>query len=111
MNNQTLSQRQGVSLSRANIIVYINVIYIFALQDIQYNSITQYNSKILYKNICLEPGFITLRGTHDLYFKLMKVLGISLSCLLHDDFYSCIFLYSCMLRGRRRYFFLPEHKP
>ena len=35
----------------------------------------------------LEPGFITLslhKGTHDLYFELMKVLGISLSCLLQD---------------------------
>ena len=43
--------------------------------------------------------FITLKGTHDLYFELMKVLSISLSCLLHDGFHSCLFLYSCMLRG------------
>ena len=50
-------------------------------------------------NICLELGFITLKGTHDLYFELMKVLSISLSCLLHDGFHSCLFLYSCMLRG------------
>ena len=51
------------------------------------------------QNICLELGFISLKGTHDLYFELMKVLSISLSCLLHDSFHSCLFLYSCMLRG------------
>ena len=40
-----------------------------------------------------------LKGTHDLYFELMKVLGISLSCLLHDGFHGCVFLFRCMLRG------------
>ena len=40
----------------------------------------------------LTYSFITLKGTHDLYFELIKVLGITLSCLLHDDFHSCLFL-------------------
>ena len=46
----------------------------------------------------LETGVISLKGTADLYYELTKVLGISLSCLLHDGFYSCLFLYSCMHR-------------
>ena len=44
-------------------------------------------------------SFITLKGNHDFYFELMKMLSISQSCLLHDGFHSCLFLYSCMLRG------------
>ena len=44
-------------------------------------------------------SFITIKGTHDLHFELLTVFGISLSCLLYDDFHSCLFLYSCMLRG------------
>ena len=51
----------------------------------------------------VSEGFLTysslLQGTHDLYFELIKVLGISLSYLLYDGFHSCLFLYSCMLRG------------
>ena len=44
----------------------------------------------------LTYSFITLKGTHNLYFELIEVLSISLSCLLHDGFHSCLFLYSCM---------------
>ena len=46
-------------------------------------------------NICLEPGFITFKVTHDLYFELMKGLGILSFCLLHDSFHSCVSTAAC----------------
>ena len=33
-------------------------------------------------------SFITLKRTHNLYFEFMKVLSISLSCVLHDGFHN-----------------------
>ena len=70
----------------------MHVSYIFAYTKIPYDAITLYKGKVSYKILCLKPGFITLKGTRDLYFELTKVLGITLSCLLHDDFHSCLFL-------------------
>ena len=55
VNNQTPSLRQGVSLLRENINIFINVTYLYLyvtylhIQDIQYDSITLYKGKILYK--------------------------------------------------------------
>ena len=74
---------------------YVSYLHI---QDVHYDSITLCKGKF-HINICLERGFITLKGTHDLYFELTKVFSISLSCLLLDGFHSCLFMYSCMLRG------------
>ena len=51
-------------------------------------------------NTHLEPSFITLEGTHDLHvYRNINAFGIMLSCLLHNDFYSCLFLYRCMIQG------------
>ena len=68
------------------------------IKDAQYDSTLLYKSKISLKIFVWNQASL-LKGTHDLYFELMKVLGISLSCLLHDGFHDCLFLCSCMLRG------------
>ena len=54
VKNQTPSLRQGVSLLSENINILINVIYLYYvtylhMHDIQYDLITLYKGKILYK--------------------------------------------------------------
>ena len=103
VNNQTPSLRQGISLLRENINIFMNVTYwnmfIICIYNI-YNIIpllckkVKFHIKYLFGNrLCYTPKepmiFIS---------NLWKCLSISLSCLLHDGFHSCLFLYSCMLR-------------
>ena len=102
VNYQTPSLRLDVSLLRDNINIFINVSYLCMLNICVYkiySSMTLSKIKFHIKYF-LEPSFITLEGTHDLYlFRNINVFGIMLSCLLHNDFYSCLYLYSCMVQG------------
>ena len=60
VNNQILSLRQGVKLLREYINIFINVTYLH-IQDIQFDSITLYKGKMLFKNICLEQAIVQLK--------------------------------------------------
>ena len=70
-------------------VTYSNMFHIYIYKI--YNMIPLLYTKVNFiQNVCLEPGFITLKRTHDLYFELLIVLSI----------YRCpVCFYSCMLRG------------
>ena len=87
-----------------HIIIFINVTYIYMLHICIYkiyniisllSTIVKFHIRIFVWN----QSSSLLKGFHDFYFELMNVLIISLSCLLHNDFHSSLFIYSCMLRG------------
>ena len=76
VNNQTPSPRLGVSLLRENTNIFTNVSYLCILYICVYKI---YSSMNLFKgkipNTYLEPVFITLKGTHDLYlFRTYKCI-------------------------------------
>ena len=65
-----------------------------------YNSLTLFKGKISYKVLAWSQSSLPLKElTIFIYFELINVFGIMWSCLLHNDFHSCLFLYSCMLQG------------
>ena len=78
---------------------HIYVSYIFAYTKI-YNSMTLFKGKSSYKILVWSQASLRLKAlTICIYFELLNVFGIMRSCLLHSDFHSCLFLYSCMLQG------------
>ena len=78
---------------------HIYVSYIFAYTKI-YNSMTLFKGKSSYKILVWSQASFPLKELKIfIYFVLINVFGIMRSCLLHNDFYSCLFLYSCMLLG------------
>ena len=63
-----------------------------------YNSVTLFKGKISYKMLVWSQASLLLKElTIFIYFELIKVYNIMRSCLLHNDFYSYLFLNSCML--------------
>ena len=103
VNNQIPSPRLGVSLLRENTNIFTNVSYLCILHICVYkiyNSVTLFKGKISYKILVWSQASLLLKElTIFIYFELINVFGIMRSCLLHNDFHSCLFLYSCMLRG------------
>ena len=78
---------------------HIYVSYIFAYTKI-YNSMTLVKGKSSYKILVWSQASLPLKElTIFIYFELINVFGIMRSCLLHSDFHSCLFLYSCMPHG------------
>ena len=102
VNNQITSPRLGVSLLRENTNIFTNVSYLCILHICVYkiyNSVTLFKGKISYKILVWSQASILLKElTIFIYFELINVFGIMRSCLLHNDFHSCLFLYSCMLQ-------------
>ena len=78
--------------------LHIYICYMFAYTSYAIWFYYSVESIFLYKLFSWNQASL-LKGTHDVHLELMKVLGISLSCMLHDGFHSCLFLHSCMLRG------------
>ena len=103
VNNQIPSPRLGVSLLRENTNIFTNVSYLCILHICLYkiyNSVTLFKGKISYKILVWSQASLLLKElTIFIYFELINVFGIMRSCLLHNDFHSCLFLYSCMLQG------------
>ena len=123
VNNQIHSPRLGFSLLRENTNIFKNVSYLCILhicvykiykhiykcfismyltylriQNIQFRDSVQ--SKISHKILVWSQASLLLKELMIfIYFELINVYGIMLSCLLHNDFHSCLFLYSCMLQG------------
>ena len=99
VNNQIPSPRLGVSLLRENTNIFTNVSYLCILHICVYkiyNSVTLLKGKISYKILVWSQASIFLKElTIFIYFELINVFGIMCSCLLHNDFHSCLFLYSC----------------
>ena len=78
---------------------HIYVSYIFAYTN-TYNSMTLFKDKSSYKILVWSQASLPLKELAIfIYFELINVFGITRSCLLHNDFHSCLFLYSCMLQG------------
>ena len=102
VNNQIPSPRLGVSLLRENTNIFTNVSYLCILHICIYkiyNSVTLFKGKISYKILVWSQASLLLKElTIIIYFELINVFGIMRSCLLHNDFHSCLFLYSCMLQ-------------
>ena len=102
VNNQTPSPRLGVSLFRVNTNIFTNVLYLCILHAYTkiYNCMTLFKGKSSYKILVWGQALLPLKElTIFIYFELINVFGIMRSCLLHNDFHSCLFLYSCMLQG------------
>ena len=102
VNNQTPSPRLGVSLLRENTNIFTHVSYLCILHICVYkiyNSMTLFKGKISYKILVWSQSSLPLKElTVFIYFEL-NVFGIMRFCLLHNDFYSCLFFYSCILQG------------
>ena len=84
--------------------MFINVTYLYMLHVCIHKMHNNYDSIFLYKGKfhikCLfGTRHHSFKGTHDLYFELMKVLDILLCYLLHDSFRGCLFLSSCVCLG------------
>ena len=103
VNNQIPSPRLGVSLLRENSNIFTNVSYLCILHiciDKIYISSTLLKGKISYKILIWSQASLLLKElTIFIYMELINVYGIMRSCLLHNDFHTCLFLYSCMLEG------------
>ena len=104
VNNQTPSPRLAVTLLRENTNIFTNVSYLCILHICIYkkiyNSMTLFKGKISYKILVWSQASLPLKElTIFIYFELINVFGIMRSCLLHNDFHSCLLLYSCMLHG------------
>ena len=103
VNNQILLPRLGVSLLRENTNIFTNVSYLSILHICVYkiyNPVTLFKDKISYKILVWSQASLLLKElTIFIYFELINVFGIMRSCLLHNDFHSCLFLYSCILQG------------
>ena len=102
VNNQIPSPRLGVSPLRENTDMFTNVSYLCILHICIYkiyNSVTLFKGKISYKILVWSQASLLLKElTIFIYFELINnVYGIMRSCLLHNDFHSCLFLNSCML--------------
>ena len=102
VNNQIPSPRLGVSPLRENTNIFTNVSYLCILHICIYkiyNSVTLFKGKISYKILVWSQASLLLKElTIFIYFELINnVYGIMRSCLLHNDFHSCLFLNSCML--------------
>ena len=61
---------------------------------------TLFKGKISYEILVWsQASLLSKELTIFIYFELINVFGTMRSCLLHNDFHSCLFLYSCMLQG------------
>ena len=98
VDNQIPSPRLGVSLLRENKNVFTNVSYLCILHICVYkiyNAVTLFKGKISYKILVWSQASLLLKElTIFIYFEFINVFGIMRSCLLHNDFHSCLFLYS-----------------
>ena len=103
VNNRAPSHRLGVSLLRENTNIFSNVSYLCILHICVYkiyNSTTLFKGKISYKILIWSLSSLPSKAlTIFIYFELINVFGIMRSCLFHNDFHSCLFLYSCMFQG------------
>ena len=103
VNNQIPSPRLGVSLLRENTNIFTNVSYLCILHICVYkinNSVTLFKGKISYQILVWSQASLLLKElTIFIYFEIINVFGTLGSCLLHNDFHSCLFLYSRMLQG------------
>ena len=104
VNNHIPSPRLGVSLLRENTNIFTNVLYLCILHIWIYkiyNSVTLFKGKISHKILVWSQASLLLKEpTIFIYLTFdLNVYGIMQSCLLHNDFHFCLFLYSCMLQG------------
>ena len=66
---------------------------------------TLFKGKISYKILVWRQASLLLKElTIFIYFELINVFGTMGSCLIHNDFHSCLFLYSCMIQGAEAMF-------
>ena len=98
VNNQIPSPRLG---KYKHIYKYFISMYLTYLQNIQFrDSVTLFKGKIVYKIFVWSQASLLLKElTIFIYFELINVFDTMGSCLLHNDFHSCLFLYSCMIQG------------